>query len=219
MRSRLWRCALIGAACALASMPVGARRAAGIPSVEILIADADVQGAPTATLAIVEFSDFQCPFCGRHAREVYPPLIAEFVDSGRVKYVFRHLPLDAIHPNAAKAAQASECAKDQGKFWEMRAQLFANQQALDAAALVRYAQAIGLDPAKFQSCQNGAVPARIREDVNEAMLLGVEATPTFFIGQVQPNSTVKLLKKIPGAQPHAVFRAALQGLLSQQTPR
>jgi len=187
--------------------------------VEISIADAVVQGAPTATLAIVEFSDFQCPFCGRYAREAYPQLISEFVDSGRVKYVFRHLPLDSIHPNAVKAAQASECAKDQGKFWEMRGQLFANQQALDAAALVRYAQAIGLDPSKFQSCQSGPLPARIREDVSEAMLLGVEATPTFFIGQIQPNGRGRLLMKIPGSQPYATYRSALQGVLGAPASR
>jgi protein-disulfide isomerase len=217
MRSRVWRFLLFGAVGAIVSAPVAAGR--GLPSVELSIAGALVQGAPTATLAIVEFSDFQCPFCARYAREAYPQLVSEFVDSGRVKYVFRHLPLDSIHPNAVKAAQASECASDQGKFWEMRALLFANPQALDAAALVRHAQTVGLDPLKFQSCQGGAVPARIRTDVTDALLLGVDSTPTFFIGTIQPNGSVKLLRKIAGSQPYATFRSTLQGLLASPEAR
>ena len=181
---------------------------------EVDVAAAAARGQASAKFVMVEFSDFQCPFCGRYAREAYGPLIKEFVDTGQVRYVFKHLPLDVIHPQALKAAEASECARDQGKFWEMRDVLFLNQQALDPASLVRHAQTIGLDNATFQSCMGGRMAARVRQDVDDAARLGADSTPSFFIGQVQPSGKVRLLRRISGSLPYATFKGVLQGLLA-----
>lgn len=104
-----------------------------IPAVGIPNVGSHVKGASSARIGIVEFSDFECPFCGRHAAAVYGELQAKFVNTGKVRYQFRHLPLEQIHPNAKKASEAAECAGDQGKFWEFHDALFANQKALTIA--------------------------------------------------------------------------------------
>ncbi len=176
-----------------------------------------MKGQSAAKLAVIEFSDFQCPFCGRYARDTYPALQKEFVETGKVKYAFRHLPLESIHPFAFKAAEAGECARAQGKFWEMHDLLFANQQALAQVNLVQYAQTIGLEAQKFQTCMDGRTAARIREDQAEAARLGARSTPTFLIAQIQADCKAKALRKITGAQSYASFKAALEGLLAATT--
>jgi protein-disulfide isomerase len=189
-----------------------------IAGTEVSLANTAVKGQAGAKFALIEYSDFQCPFCGRYARESYGQLQKEFVDTGKLKYAFKHLPLEGIHPFAFKAAEAGECARDQGKFWEMHDQMFANQTALAQPNLLQYAQGLGLDAGKFQACLDGKTAAHVREDSAEAQKLGAGSTPTFFIGQVQPDGKVKLLRKITGAQPYATFRAALQGLLAAPPP-
>jgi protein-disulfide isomerase len=199
----------------LASRPA-APAAAGpnVQGLEIPLADTAVKGQPSAKLVVVEFSDFQCPFCGRYAREAYPQLQKEFVDTGKVRYAFKNLPLESLHPFAFKAAEAGECAREQGKFWEMHDRLFANQQALAEPNLQEYARSIGADASKFQSCMAGKATAHVREDGAEAARLGAASTPSFFIGQATADGKVKVIRKITGAQPYASFKAALEGLLA-----
>jgi len=158
-----------------------------------------------ATLALVEFSDFQCPYCGAYTRDTYPHIQRDYVRRGLVNYVFRHFPLDTIHPFAVKAAEAAECAGEQGKFWEMHDRLFAYQDRLNDAAVQQYAADTGLDVRRFVSCLKGRVTQRIKEDKAEGLRLGVVSTPTFFLGVVDSDGTIKIRRKVTGAQPYDFF--------------
>jgi protein-disulfide isomerase len=157
----------------------------------------------TPALTVVEYADFQCPFCGRFARETYPTIKAEYIDTGKVRWVFRHFPL-AIHANARDAAEASECAHDQGMFWEYHDHLFNNQAALDVASLKAYAGQLGLDQTTFDGClDGGGKAARVQMDVDSGTALGVTGTPAFFIGG----------RRVQGFQTISQFRALLDDAL------
>jgi protein-disulfide isomerase len=180
-----------------------------------------IQGAPSrgsadARLIVVEFTDFQCPYCGKYARETFGAVEDSYIVPGKVRYVFRNFPLDDAHPNAFKAAEAAECANQQGKFWEMHARLFANQQALGPGDLLSHAQAVGLDQAAFQKCLNGAAKAKIKRDFNDGLKAGVEGTPTFLMGTLEKDGKVRILKRLSGTQTTAAFTAALDALLAAQ---
>ncbi len=136
-------------------------------------------GSPDAKVRIVEFSDFQCPACGA-AEPVVQKILAEF--KGRVKFTYRHFPISQIHPYAQKAAEASECAAEQGRFWEMHGKLFANQQSLTQDDLKRHASDLGLDTAKFNAClASGKMGPVVASDLSYGLSIGVDSTPTFFI--------------------------------------
>ena len=147
-----------------------------------------------------------------------PQIESEYIKTGKVKYVVLDFPLEAIHRNAFKAAEAARCAGEQGKFWEMHGRLFANQQALAPNNLPQHAQAIGLDVPKFQQCLDGGkYAAEIRKDLAEGEKAGVSGTPGFFLGMTNPNdSKVKALRVLKGAQPYASFKEAIDSLLSSQ---
>lgn len=206
----------------LAARPTAAAAAAAAePAMNAVIS---VDGEPfrgdkNAKLTLVEFSEFQCPFCGRHVRDTVPALEKEYVQTGKVKYVFRDLPLESIHKNAFKAAEASHCGGEQNKYWEMHDRLFANQKALEPAMLTTHAQAIGLDSKKFQAClDSGKYSAEIRKDIAEANKYGITGTPTFVIGLTQSSDpkTIKVLKVIRGAQNISAFKEALDSLYSDK---
>jgi Na+/H+ antiporter NhaA len=137
-----------------------------------------IRGPLDAPVTVVEYGDFECPYCGQ-AEPVVRELLRDF---GDVRYVWRHLPLNDVHPNTQVAAEAAEAAADQGAFWEMHDLLLANQDALRPADLMGYAEQLGLDVERFTNDlreQTGA--ARVAEDVDSADLSGVSGTPTFFI--------------------------------------
>jgi Na+/H+ antiporter NhaA len=137
-----------------------------------------VRGPTDAPVTVVEYGDFECPFCGQ-AEPVVRKLLRDFAD---VRYVWRHLPLTDVHPNAQLAAEASEAAADQGAFWEMHDLLLAHQHALGFADLIGYAEQLGLDVERLANDLREHVPAtRVAEDVDSADLSGVSGTPTFFI--------------------------------------
>jgi protein-disulfide isomerase len=185
-------------------------------SLEMNVASAFARGKPGAPLVVVEFSDFQCPFCGRHAKQTLPQIEREYVETGKVVYVMRNLPLESIHPDAFRAAAAAECAGAQGKYWEMHEKLFSNQQALGAGDLARYAQEAGAEPAAFKSCfDTDAHAGKIRQDLSDAQAAGITGTPTFFLGYPDGNGKVKVVRRIQGAQPFPVFKAAIDGLLAE----
>lgn len=180
------------------------------------IAGEPVKGDKDAKFTLIEFSEYQCPFCSRHVKNTVPQLDKEYVQTGKVKYVFRDLPLESIHKNAFKASEAAHCAGEQGKFWQMHDRLFENQQALEVAKLTEHATAVGVDSKKFQACLDaGKYAADIRKDMADADRLGVSATPTTLIAVSQPNDpNVKVVKVIRGAQSYAVFKAAFDELLA-----
>ena len=182
-------------------------------------ATVSIQGAPSlgstdARVVVIEYSDFQCPYCGTFVRETFSTIEERYIKAGKVRYVYRNFPLDEAHPKAFRAAEAAECANQQGKFWEMHARLFANQQALDPADLTTHAEALGLDQGAFQKCMNGAARGKIKRDFNDGVKAGVSGTPTFFMGTLEKDGKVRVLKTLSGMQKAASFTAALDELLS-----
>ena len=163
---------------------------------------------------MIEFSDYQCPFCSRYARDVLPQIRTDYVDTGKIKYVFRDLPL-SFHKQAFKAAEAAHCAGAQGKFWEMHDTLFQNQSALAPEQLATHAKTVGVDDAQFQQClDSGKFAADINKDIADAGAAGITGTPTFLVGVIQPgDGRVKVVKKLVGAKPYAEFKAAIDAAL------
>ncbi len=198
----------------LATQQVARPAADVLPSAPIDISKEQFKGAPNAKVAVIEFSDFQCPFCGKYDRDTYPQLLKDYVDTGKIKYVWRDYPLD-FHKNAEKAAEAARCAGDQGRFWEMHDRLFANQQTIAAIDLPKHAEALQLNASMFQQClDSGRYAADIKKAVADANGFGISGTPSFFIGVVQPNGTVKVSKKLVGAKAYTEFKTALDSLLT-----
>ena len=190
---------------------------ADVPNFDLTLTGAASKGRAAAPLVLLEFSDFECPFCGRYSRDTYHQVQREYVDTGKVRYVFRHTPIERTHPNAMKAAEAAECAGGQGKFWEMHDKLFANQKALTQPSLVAHAQVLGLNVTSFQSClTSGQHAARVRADLAEGLRAGVTGTPAFFIGTVTKDGKLKVLRKLIGAKPFATIKQTLDGLLAQR---
>jgi protein-disulfide isomerase len=137
-----------------------------------------IRGPVDAPVTVVEYGDFECPYCGR-AEPIVRELLADF---GDVRYVWRHLPLNDVHPNTQLAAEASEAAADQGTFWEMHDLLLQHQDALRQDDLVGYAEQLGLDLGRFGAAlRDHTAVTRIADDVDSADLSGVSGTPTFFV--------------------------------------
>ena len=167
-------------------LPSQARGRALLGTADLIIdlaADVDpdrdhIRGSKDALVTLVEYGDFECPYCGQ-AEPVVRELLAGF---GDVRYVWRHLPLTDVHPNAQLAAEASEAAASQGAFWEMHDLLFRHQDDLRPVSLVRYAAELGLDADRFRDdLRRHAWSGRVAEDVDSADLSSVSGTPTFFI--------------------------------------
>jgi protein-disulfide isomerase len=137
-----------------------------------------IRGPLAAPVTVVEYGDFECPYCGQ-AEPVIRELLRDF---GDVRYVWRHLPLNDVHPHTQLAAEAAEAAADQGAFWEMHDLLLAHQDALEPGDLVGYAEQLGLDVERFENTlRQHETTVRVAEDVDSADLSGVSGTPTFFI--------------------------------------
>ncbi|MBI2145042.1 DsbA family protein [Candidatus Woesearchaeota archaeon] len=170
----------------------------------VLTDDGDhVLGVENATVTIVEYSDFQCPFCKRFYDETESSIMRQYVDAGKAKFVYRHFPIPS-HQYAMAAAEASECAADQGKFWEYHNELFEHQNALHKSALKGYASDVGLDREKFDAClDSGVMGVRVRSDAAAGTAAGVGSTPMFFING----------KPVKGAQPYSVFASAIDSAL------
>ena len=201
-----------------AQAPTPAPAPAQAPTQVLNIDGSPFKGDTNAKVTLVEFTDYQCPFCGRHFRDTLPQIDTDYVKTGKVKYVLKEFPLEPIHPQAFKAAEAANCAGEQGKYWEMHDRLFSNQNGLAPEQLPGHAQALGLDAGKFKSCLDSAKYAsRVRKNLVEAETAGATGTPTFFIGLTDPKSSeIKPLKKIVGAQTYATFKDALDTLLAQK---
>jgi len=174
---------------------------------QINLQGAHIEGDPNAPVTIVEWSDFECPFCERFYTQTYGDILKNYVDTGKAKIVFKEFPLTSLHPDAMPAAIAAECAGNQGKFFEMHNKLFENQQSLGTDNYKKWAAELGLDTAKFNSCyDNKETQAKIQADQIEGEKLGIRGTPGFIInGQT-----------VSGAQPYAVFQAAIESGLKGQ---
>ncbi len=186
--------------------------------VTMSVGDGPALGHADAPITIVEFSDYQCPFCKRHSTSTLAALKASYIDTGKVRYVFRDFPLDSIHPYARKAAEAAHCAGDQDKFWDMHDILFANQSALMQDNLKGFARDMKLDVDAFDACfDNGKYAKRVEADVAAGAAVGVTGTPKFFVGKVKADGTM-VATVIKGAQPAAAFGQVIDRLLEDKTP-
>jgi protein-disulfide isomerase len=172
------------------------------------------RGKADAPLTIIEFSDYQCPYCKRHVDQTLPKLLSDYIDTGKARYAFRDYPLDQIHPLAAKAAEAARCAGDQGKYWEMHDRLFGNQKELQPEKLPAHAEALKLDAAAFRAClDDSRHAARVKEDLQAGEDLGARGTPMFVVGPAGGNQVTSGVV-IHGAQPIAVFKSEIEKLLA-----
>ena len=175
---------------------------------KVELGDAPVKGNANAPLTIVEFSDFECPFCGRFYTATLPSIDKDYIQTGKAKLAYKHFPL-SFHPSAEPAAIASECAKEQGKFWEFHGKIFDNQQLLSKNPYSGWAKELGLDVTKFDSCVSSAKYKQdVQSDFSEGSNLGVSGTPTFYICKGTENC-----REIVGAQPYSAFKQVIDALL------
>lgn len=174
------------------------------------------KGEREAKVTLIEFSDYQCPFCARFSRETLPKIEQEYIKTGKVRYVFRDFPIVSIHKEAIKAAEAANCAGEQKKYWEMHDRLFANQKNLKPEDLPKHAEVLGLNRAAFEACLKSEKYFReVQADLRDGLRAGVKSTPTFFLGLTQKNSTITAATTVEGAQPYAVFKEAIEALLAE----
>lgn len=174
--------------------------------------DSPMRGNQNAPVTILEFSDFQCPFCGSFFSNTLPQLEQNYIDSGKVRLVFRDFPLQSIHPNAVPAALAAQCANEQGKFWQYHDTLFSNQPnwaGLDSANVTstfkQYAVQLGLNSDNFNTCLDSAKFLKtLQKNFQDGASYNVSGTPTFFIGNDKDGYV-----QVVGAQPYSVFEQTI----------
>jgi protein-disulfide isomerase len=173
--------------------------------VQVSLDDDPVLGNANAPLTVIEFSDFECPFCGRAFTDAVAGIKRDYVDTGKVKLVYRDFPL-SFHPQALPAALAAECAKEQNKFWEMHDKIFTNQGSLSEANYKAWAKEFGLNEAQFNSCVDSRkYESEIQKDMAEGSSAGVSGTPTFYIGNAARGYV-----QIVGARPYAVIQQIIE---------
>jgi protein-disulfide isomerase len=167
-------------------------------------------GSKKAPLTIVEFTDYQCPFCQRFHTTAFPDLKKNYIDTGKVRFYSRDLPLN-FHPDAMRAAEAARCASDQGQFWQLRDVMGANPNKLDMDSLVADATDLKMDVKAFRACvESEKYKSAVQTDVMEAMKIGANGTPTFVVGKSTPDGVDGEL--MVGAQPYPMFEEKLQEL-------
>jgi protein-disulfide isomerase len=192
------------------------RHTSQVQDVVVSIEGRPFKGDRAAKVTVVEFSDYQCPFCARHARDTLTALEADYITSGKVKYVFQDFPIASIHPQAVKAHEGAHCAGEQGKYWPMHQRLFQSQKSLTAGDLRAHAEGIGLEVSRFDECVHGGRhAATVRLALTQGKKATVRGTPTFFVGLTDTaEPTVRAVKVIRGAQPYQVFKEAIEELLA-----
>ena len=162
-------------------------------------------GKKNAPVTIVSFEDFQCPFCKRAFDQTFPQLKKDYIDTGKVKYGYRDFPL-GFHPEAQPAAEAAECADEQGQFWDYHGAIFNNQGRLGRDLYIELAGQFNLDVDKFTQCiDNGEMRQEVQADSSYGSQIGVSGTPTFFINGI----------KLVGAQPYAAFQQVIEAELAK----
>jgi len=199
----------LGAAVA-PSQPTAAAPSAAAPSVPLdmkaLSDDDPFLGKADAPVTIVEWSDYECPFCQRFHSETFGQIVTNYVNTGKVKFVYRDFPL-SFHPQAQKAAEAAACAGKQGKYFEMHDLLFSKGVQGSVAGFKQYAKDLGLNSAQFDSClDSGETASEIAKDEQDGVSAGIQGTPGFIVDG----------RLISGAQPYTVFQQAIDAALAAQ---
>ena len=177
------------------------------------LADAPYLGSASAPITVIEFSDFECPFCRSYSQNTFRILKQRFIDTGVISYAHVHLPLQRIHKSALAAARVAECASDQGKFWETHAGLFkaAASPGLNDASIEAVVKDIALDQRKLETCLM-TVEERISHDLREAARVGIRGTPGFLIGTKSSDGNVAVRTRIRGVRSIDDFAAAINAV-------
>lgn len=186
---------------------------AAAPVVNVSADDDPALGRDGAKVVMIEFSDFQCPFCRKFWRESFGQIKQNYIDTGKVKFVYRDFPLTSLHPSSEVSAEAGSCANEQGKFWEMHDKIFVEQEKLgqgtvqfSSADLKKWAGEIGLNSRQFNSClDTGKYKSEVEKDLSDGTTAGVQGTPTFFVNG----------KVIPGAVPYATIKQTIDDALKK----
>lgn len=189
----------------------------GAPSIEnapVDISAAPAKGSSTAPVTLVEISDYHCPFCRRHVQQTQPQIYTTYVDTGKVRHVFIHYPIDQLHPDAYKSHEAASCAGDQGKFWELHTKLFEAPARTDEQ-IAAVAFSAGLDANALKACMSsGKYREAVRASVQQMQELGVSGTPMFLVGKTPSGKEpFKALSTINGAQSFPAFKQAIDAAL------
>ena len=187
-------------------------------SVQVSIDDDPMKGDPNAPITIIEFSDYECPFCQRFYANTLPLIEENYINTGKVNFVYRDFPIQSIHRNAATAAVAAECADDQNSFWAFHDMIFENKgmwEKLDGINLLnefeQYAVTLGLNSEEFDAClESGKYFDEVRKDLQDGQKYGITGTPGFFIGNDEIGYTL-----VSGAQPYQNFERILEEMLVQ----
>jgi len=204
----------------LQQLAQGGRQQESFADKTIGITDAPTRGNASARVTVVEVSDYHCPFCRRQNLQTMPQLMADYVNTGKVKYAFIDYPIAQLHPDAFLSHEAAACAGDQGKYWQMHDLLFTNSPARDVSQLTANAGMIGVDTKKFEDCMNGGKGSKyapaIRQSIARMQQLGVDGTPLVLIGLTPaPGTPMKVISFVYGAKPYPEFKAAIETALAQ----
>ncbi len=200
----------------LETMQVPARGRGGRPGgqpakVTVSLVDSHALGRPDAPLTMIEFTDYQCPYCRRFTQQTFPALKRAFIDTGKLRFVSRDLPLK-MHQHAFQAAQAARCAGEQDHYWTFREVVFANDKRLGRDALLGYAQDMNIDMDAFRGClDSDRYRKEIERDIADAQAIGATGTPTFVLGKTSAERIEGL--RLVGALPFASFERQIKSLL------
>jgi len=198
--------------------PMAAAVLSGQPSDLLARADDRVRGDPQAPVTLIEYSDFTCGFCLKFFRETWPRLRADYIETGKVRFLYRDFPRGFQGPGL-DAAVAARCAGNQGRYWQMHDRLFGDDRRLGPADLQRHAQTIGLDLPLFSKCLEEAPHTdAIRRDREEGVRLGFVGTPGFVLLRTQGTGQQRPIA-IPGAVPFKVFQEQIDRLLGAPSPK
>ena len=193
------------------------RATLGRPRPIVELAGAPQKGNADAQVALIEYSDYECPFCIRHFRETMPLIEKNYIATGKILYVFRDYPIDQLHPQAVKAHEAARCGAEQDKYWPMHTTLFGAPAQHSVEGLEAIAARAGLDMTRFRECiASGRTTAGIRKTADAAASFGAQGTPAFFMGVIdKATNTVKVTRELSGAQPCTQLPQALEAVIAQ----
>ena len=198
------------------------KRVGGVPEPKALPASIDLsggqfKGSTTSPVVLVEFSDYECPYCIRHFTQVMPQIEAAYIQTNKIRYTFHDFPIDQLHPESIRAHVAAHCAVEQGKFWNLHPLLFSKAGSHTPAELQSVAQQAGLNMGAFSACVAAdKYSAAIRQSTAFAISMGAEGTPFFLVGLIDGHNQMKPLTKLPGAYPFAQFQQAIDAALGQK---
>ena len=183
-------------------------------AIEIDLSNIFPLGKDDAKYAIIEFTDYQCPYCSKHSKKTLPKIKQIYIDTGILKYFIKDFPL-GFHDQAKNAAISVRCSGQQGKYWEMHDLIFANNKQLSEKAFSAFATQLNIDVSLFKECLNNPeIIKAVENDISEGELIGVQGTPAFFIGRVKDNKLVDI-RALYGAQSFSVFSSVINTLTQE----